>query len=277
VTVTNNGAGLRGRAIRHARCVLKREGLERVPVADGSAAAPHTVPSLIRTTVDKVLGDVFRGCPASEAPARVRASSLIRRALRRHPRAEIIATGPLSNVAAALPAKGKRLTVMAGAVRVPGNLCCEALTGHDNTQEFNAWIDPAALRATLRAYRRAATLVPLDATADVPITREFIDRLGRDRTTMSARLVHAIVSHPALRPLIDLGVLYWWDPLAAAEAVHHDLTSFDRARVDVRLAGPQVGRTFPSASGRSLKFATSAATRAFERRFIRTLNGSGVD
>lgn len=273
VTVTNDGAGLPGHALRNARCILRREGLRSVPVADGSAAAPRAFPALLRATVETVLSDALHGCTAGKAPARTSASRLIRRTLHQHPRAEIIATGPLSNVAASLPAKGRRLIAMAGAVRVPGNLCCDALTGYDDSQEFNAWTDPASLRSTLRAYGRAVSLVPLDATADVPITQTFIDRLGARGRTRSARLVHDIVGHPALQPLVGLGALYWWDPLAAAEAVHHDLTTFDRARVDVVLDGPQAGRTRPSATGRSLRFATSASRQGFERRFIRTLNG----
>jgi len=43
VTVTNSGAGLPGKALRHVRCVLKACGLKDIPVAD--ATPPHPMPS----------------------------------------------------------------------------------------------------------------------------------------------------------------------------------------------------------------------------------------
>jgi purine nucleosidase len=49
------------------------------------------------------------------------------------------------------------------------------LPGFDNSQEFNMWLDPLSARAVLRLARPGSVhLVPLDATASLPITRTFI-------------------------------------------------------------------------------------------------------
>ena len=44
VTVTNNGAGVPGNAIRHARCILAECGLSHIPVADGSDTGVSPTP-----------------------------------------------------------------------------------------------------------------------------------------------------------------------------------------------------------------------------------------
>jgi purine nucleosidase len=269
VTVTNNGNGLPGRAIRHARCLLERLGLNDVPVADGSDTAPNAFPAELRQTFDRVFEDVLAGCTASEAPSRVRASELIRQIVARHPAAHVIATGPLSNVVAAR-LEPRRVTSMGGAVRVGGNLCCGTPPEFDGSQEFNFWIDPPASRAALRSLAR---LVPLDATNDVPITPQFVQRLGAEGRTAAADIVFGLVSHPEVAPLVEAGIMSWWDPLTAMSTIHRGIVTFETGRLDVITTGAQAGRTVLSPTGRTVVFATAADAVDFEERFLTTLNG----
>jgi purine nucleosidase len=118
---------------------------------------------------------------ASEAPSDPPAPQLIRQVLAEDRAARVIVTGPLSNVAAALPAAVRRVTSMGGAVRVPGNLCCGTPPEFNESQEFNDWIDPPAARAVLGARASSVALVPLDATQDVPVTHGFLDTLNNRR------------------------------------------------------------------------------------------------
>jgi purine nucleosidase len=275
VTVVNNGGGLPGRAIRNARCLVERLGLRGVPVADGSDTAPNAFPDEILRTVDRVVTSVTPGCTATETPSRVRAPQLIRRVLKQEPTAQIIVTGSLSNVAAALPEAAGRITSMGGAIGVPGNLCCGTPPRFDGTQEFNYWIDPAASRTVIRHNPRPVRLVPLNATNSVPITAQFIDRLRADHRTPAADIVFEAFTHPDIQPLIADGLLFWWDPLAAMSAVHPGLVQFTRGRVDVVPDGPASGRTFLSASGRLISYGVAADGAAFEERFLNTLNGRG--
>ncbi|MGR6916768.1 nucleoside hydrolase [[Actinomadura] parvosata] len=273
VTVTNSGAGLPGRAIRHARCLAERLGLRGVRIADGSGTGPHSFPADLRQLFDRVLTAATPGCAGDESPSAVRAPELIRKLLRDDPATQIIATGPLTNPAAALPYSAARLTTMGGAVHVPGNLCCGTPPEFDGTQEFNYWLDPAAARAALTGSRGAVRMVSLDAANEVPITDTFLDRLAADHGTPAAATVLEIVTHPEVRPLIAQNLLYWWDPLAAMSAVRPGYVEFTYGRVDVVLSGPSAGRTFLSPAGGRLRYGTAADRAAFEQRFLDTLNG----
>ncbi|MGI5284008.1 nucleoside hydrolase [Nonomuraea polychroma] len=213
------------------------------------------------------------GCVGDETPSRLRAPQLIRKVLREEPSAQIIATGPLSNPAAALPYSASRLTSMGGAVKVGGNLCCGTPPEFDGTQEFNYWLDPAAARAVLTQSRGTVRMVPLDAANEVPITSAFLDRLRADHTTPAADTVLQIVTHPEVQPLIADNLLYWWDPLAAMSAVRPGHVQFTSGGIDVVVDGPSAGRTFLSPFGRLLWYGTTADTAAFEQRFLDTLNG----
>jgi purine nucleosidase len=273
ITVTNNGAGLPGRAIRHARCLAERLGLRDVRIADGSSTAPNSFPAELRQLFDRVLTAATPGCSGDETPSRLPAPELIRKVLRDDPSAQIIATGPLSNPAAALPYSASQLTSMGGAVNVAGNLCCGTSPEFDGTQEFNYWLDPAAARAVLTQSRGTVRMVPLDAANEVLITSAFLNRLGADHHTPAAETVLEIVAHPEVQPLIADGLLFWWDPLAAMSAIHPGHVEFTSGRVDVVLDGPSAGRTFLSPSGGPIWYGTAADSAAFEQRFLDTLNG----
>jgi purine nucleosidase len=278
VTVVNNGGGLPGRAIRHARCLVEALGLEDVQIADGSDAAPNAFPAELRQSVDRVVASVLPGCAASEAPSRLRAPDLIDRVLAGEPDARLIVTGPLSNVAAAAPAASRRVTAMGGAVRVPGNLCCGTPPDFDGSQEFNFWIDPAAGQAVLAKGAGRVRLVPLDATNDVPITPAFVDRLRADHRTPAADIVLGIASHPEIAPFIATGEVFWWDPVAAMSVIQRGVVDFETGRLGVVPDGPSAGRTVLfrtglSRTGRPARFGTAAATAVFEQRFIGALNG----
>jgi purine nucleosidase len=272
VTVADDGAGLPGKTAQHARCILDRLGLPDVPVAEGSPSAPNAFPADLRQTIDQVLDTALPGCQPDQQQ-RPTASQLMRQVLAQHQGAQLIVTGPLSNVAAAKPGADVTVTSMGGAVRVPGNLCCGTPAGFDGSQEFNYWVDPAASRAVLHDGRAPVRLVPLDAANGVPITAAFLDRLRADKTTPAAGLVLSLVDQPALAPLIAAGVLFWWDPLAAMTAVRPGVVGFESARLDVVTSGPSAGRTVASTSGLKNTFGSTADRAGFEAGFLDALNG----
>ncbi|MEV6304097.1 nucleoside hydrolase [Actinoplanes sp. NPDC051861] len=283
VTVADNGFGVPQRTLRHARSVLEQCGLPRVPVASGGLGegvhpAPAELVATIETVLSGALGDGGRPPYISD----VSATELIARTVRRSRQpVMVIATGPLTNIAAALESRAtarriSHVQVMGGALRVPGNLYGSALPGFDNSQEFNFWMDPVAARDVLRAARPGTVrLVPLDATAAVPITQGFVARLGADQSAPGARLTYRIVTQPDLAALIDLGIMYWWDAVAAVSAVHDRgaVASFRPERVDVVQDGVRSGRTVLDPAGRCVEAAYAADTAAFEQRFLDTLNG----
>ncbi|XVU23460.1 nucleoside hydrolase [Actinoplanes sp. CA-054009] len=274
VTVANNGFGVPARTLRHARSVLEQCGLPGVPVAAGAdGQGVHPAPAELVATIETVLSGALGDGALPPYTSELTATELISRTLERSARrVTILATGPLTNVAAVEGAA--RIVVMGGALRVPGNLYGSALPGFDNSQEFNFWMDPVSARAVVRSARPAGVrLVPLDATAAVPITQDFVARLGADQQAPGARLVHAIASQPDMKALIDLGIMYWWDALAAVSMVHEGIASYEPVRVEVIQSGVQSGRTVVGPGGHRVSAASGADTAAFERRFLDSLNG----
>jgi pyrimidine-specific ribonucleoside hydrolase len=120
----------------------------------------------------------------------------------------IVALGPLTNLAEALLAQpalaGRiaRIVIMGGAWRVPGNI--QALSPKiDNPHaEWNIFCDPYAADVVLRCGA-PITLVPLDATDQVPLTDDLVQRLAAGPTTPAGQFVlrgHPAHSPPAARP-----------------------------------------------------------------------------
>jgi purine nucleosidase len=281
VTVANDGFGRPDRTLRHARSVLDQCGLPGVPIAEGgTGAGVHPAPAELVTTIENVLTGALGDGALPPYQAALPAAELITRAVLRSGRpVTILATGPLTNLAEAFRSRRVaervgQVRFMGGALEVGGNLYGSALPGFDNTQEFNMWLDPVSAQAVLRRARPGGlSMVPLDATASVPITRAFIGRLAADQTTAGARLAYRIVSQPDLLALVDLGIMYWWDAVAAVSAVHDGIATFRGVRVEVVQQGVSSGRTVVTPAGRPVRAAFSADAAAFERTFLDSLNG----
>ncbi len=282
VTVANDGFGAPARTLRHARSVLEQCGLPRVPVAAGATGeGVHPAPAELVATIETVLSGALGDGSLPPYEASMTATELIARTVARSKRpVTVVATGPLTNLADALRSRRVaagigRIQVMGGALEVPGNLYGSALPGYDNSQEFNMWMDPVSADAVLRTARPGTIrMVPLDATAAVPITQDFVARLAGDQHAPGARLAYRIASQPDLAALIDLGIMYWWDALAAVSLVHDDITTFRPARIDIVVPeGEQSGRTVPAPDGHRVEAASGADAAVFEQQFLDSLNG----
>lgn len=146
----------------------------------------------------------------------------------------LVATGPLTNLAAALAAEPRlaeripRLVIMGGAV-AGGNVTASA--------EFNFWVDPEAAEAVLSAGIRDVTVVPLDATQSAPITLgdcDTFDAIG----TPAALAASSFVRHRIRTELPDADSTPVHDALCIAYLVDPDvITSSTRRPVHVETAG----------------------------------------
>ena len=103
VTVVNNGIGTAGRSLTHARTILEKCGLPRVPVADGSPTGVNLAPPEARETFERVLTGALDDADRPNQPSSVTAAQLIAKSVlsSREP-VTVLATGPLTNVATAL-------------------------------------------------------------------------------------------------------------------------------------------------------------------------------
>lgn len=283
VTVVNNGVGTPGRSLTHARTILAGCGLADVPVADGSPDWVNEPPPEARELFEQVLSGALGDADTPDVPGPTSAAALIARTVQasRTP-VTVLATGPLSNVSAALDRMGPRtlrdrlgrVVVMGGAFDVGGNLFGSTTGGFDNTQEVNMWIDPAAADHVLATVPRArVSVVGLDATNHAPITPSFVDHLGARATSYEARTVHAIVTQPGMPELIGQGVMFWWDALAAVSLVTGQGVDYRVRPVDVVPAGPSSGRTVSVAGGTPQRVGTTADGALFEELFLDGLEG----
>ena len=131
----------------------------------------------------------------------------------------VIALGPLTNIARAIQLAPTtmqqlgRLVIMGGAISVPGNVSTVA--------EFNIFVDPHAADVVFRAGL-PITLVPLDVTRQVRLTRDFLQHAGQGSATRLMSVVHDLTQ----QPLCSQGEgMAMHDPLAVAVAIDPSLVT----------------------------------------------------
>jgi purine nucleosidase len=146
----------------------------------------------------------------------------------------LIATAPLTNIALAIEKdirtmrKLRALIVMGGAVRVPGNV--------GPVSEFNFAADPEAAAIVLQAGL-PLTLVPLDVTERVVLTREFLSGVppaGTLRAAVEAMVAGTMAFHRAQG---DREGILLHDPLAVGVALDASLVRREPMAVAVETRG----------------------------------------
>jgi purine nucleosidase len=236
-------------AVGATRKILDLMGRSDVTVAQSTVRGVHPFPRDYRR--DSVSIDHFPNLnerDTAEAPLAAETGqqfmiNALRQASRR---VTLLVTGPLSNVAAALEAapeveaKIGRLLWMGGALNVKGNV---RDSEHDGSAEWNVyWDAPAAHRVW--ASRVPIVLCPLDITNTVPLTSEFIRRLGKQRRYPVSDLAghcYALVSHQPY---------YFWDVLTTAYMGIPEIFTVREVETEVVPTGVSQGRTRASPGGR---------------------------
>lgn len=278
ITVTGAGEAHCAPGTRHALDLAALAGRPEIPVScgrDTPLAGRHTFPTEWRTPVDQLLGLSLPENPSSAATAS--AVDLLSRVIQASPRpVHLLVLGPLTNVGQALtedPALIDNLamiTIMGGAVRVPGNVGPSSQIEND-VAEWNIYVDP---HATDLVFKSGAplTLVPLDATNQVPLSMEFYRRLEGDRTTSVADFVFQVLA--AQEDNVRSGWYFFWDPLAAAVIPDEELVSFQELALEViNSEGPESGWTRESETGSRMRVAVTADRERFESLFLDAING----
>ena len=221
------------KATRNTRAVLALGGRADIPVWPGCAAPLLRAPedaSIIHGATG--LGYAVLPEPPGD-PSPTHAIDAILAAAREHAgELVLVATGPLTNIAAALlrdpelPRRLKRFVLMGGAFREPGNVTPAA--------EFNIWHDPEAARIVFRAFgtKGAAPLVAVG----LDVTRKTL-LLEADLAALAQRCA-GLPRAPALLRFLEDSARYYFelmekrygarrfvmhDPLAIAAAIDPSL------------------------------------------------------
>lgn len=174
----------------------------------------------------------------------------------------LVCTGPLTNVTPVfeekpgLKSKVEHCYIMGGAISVAGNV---EQAEHDGTAEWNFFADPLAARKLFQTGL-PITLIPLDVTNNVPVTREFLLKLDAQAEQFKASQLAA-----RLFSLVKGFNYYFWDTLTAACVIKPSLFTFKEQRLDVVTQGKSQGKTHTSLfGGKKVRVATAVKVEEFE-------------
>lgn len=277
ITVTGTGEAHCGPGVEHALGLVALSGQKLIPLSCGRETplqGNHEFPPQWRQAVDNAYGVAI---PAGGAASTFSAADLMIKTLQDSEEPiTIVAAGPLTNIAEALqkaPEIAPRIQeiyIMGGAVDVEGNVGNSGVGIQNKYAEWNIYADPAAANIVLKSGV-PITLVPLDATEDVPVTRDFYNALDKNRNTPAANMVYDLLT--ANLGFVDSGGFQFWDSLTAALFTDPGMASFKEVQLSVvEEEGPENGRTKPDPNGATIKVATSANRDQFEQVFLTILN-----
>ena len=233
----------------------------------------HAFPDEWRARADAGLGlDIT---PKVEEGVPHDALEVIRAAVADSPSAPTIITlGPLTNLEdafAADPGLADRLAgihAMLGTVEAPGNVIVDEHTEADRL-EWNAFADPSAVAAVFDADV-PLSIVPLDATDDVPVPADLADRLETDHAAGGADLVRELLIRNPTRLEGGQGQQLW-DELAALSFTDPDLAQWTESGLTVDADG----RLTEDEAGSPARIATSADRPAVETALLEALRRDG--
>ena len=272
VTITGTGLAHCPEGGVNARAILDHVGFEDVPVACGPGdplVGSNAFPDDWREGADSLAAQL-----GLEVPATVdsRAVELLIETIKGSSEPiRLLALGPLTNVALALQQDPEIVENLADIVIMGGAVDVNGTVEPDLRAEWNVWVDPAAANRVLESGV-PITLIPLDATNDVPATVFFHEALTEQRATPEAELVFGFFDTNPHN--LEGGAYFFWDPLAAVAMVDPDvITSEARQLRAIESADGQHGATVESPQGVEVTIATGADRQRFEEAFLTTLNG----
>jgi purine nucleosidase len=164
----------------------------------------------------------------------------------------LMVTGPLTTVAAALDIapeierKIQQIVWMGGALNVPGNVEKSLEAGQDGSAEWNAYWDPIGAN---RVWQTSIPIVlcSLDITNTVPVTSEFVYKLGKQRQYPLSDFAGQCYA------LVIPQDYYFWDVLATAYLAHPEFYELREWETVIVTTGKSQGRTKVETGGRKIR------------------------
>jgi purine nucleosidase len=280
-------------AVRNTLWVLELAGRSDVEVAEGAGrplVRDHTPFRVVHGS--EGLGFVTPPAPAGGPSARSAATLIVEAARARPGEVQLVATGPLTNVAIALteepdlPNLLRGFAIMGGAFARGGNTTPAA--------EANIWMDPDAAQAVFRGFdgaeeEKLPLCVGLDVTERAILTSSDLDAIGGGAAAAShlggflrEAVPFYIDFHATTR---GLDGAYMHDPLAVAAAIDPSLVTLHTTRVEVETDGRwTLGETVADLlgirrspwlvaweNGDNARVALDVDERAFIERFVQRL------
>lgn len=280
ITVSGTGEAHCGPGVQNALGLVAASGKEDIPVTCGREtplAGSHEFPAEWRQAADDAYGVTI---PTGGVASNLSAPDLIIDTIQNsNEPISIVAVGPLTNIAEAIQKEPgiteniKEVYVMGGSVEVEGNVGNSGVGIQNKYAEWNIYIDPTAANIVFSSGA-PIILVPLDATRDVPVTRNFYRALEKNQSTPSAHLVYEVLT--ANLDFVDNGGFQFWDSLTAAIFTDQSIAKFKEVELTVvEEEGPESGRTARTSGGPKIKVAMSADRKVFEGIVLTIWNWNG--
>ncbi len=242
-------------AISATRKILDLKGRSDIPVAESTVRGINPFPTIYRR--DSFVVDhlpILNEREQIQTPllAETGQEFMVRSLLSSDQPVTLLVTGPLTTVAAALDlapeieAKIQEIVWMGGALNVPGNVEKSLEPGQDGSAEWNAYWDP------IGAHRVWQTSIPivlcsLDITNTVPVTSEFVYKLGKQRRYPASDFAGQCYA------LVIPQDYYCWDVLATAYLAHPEFYQLRESETVIVTSGKSQGRTKVETGGRKIR------------------------
>ena len=174
----------------------------------------------------------------------------------------LLVTGPMTTVATALDiapeieSKIQEIVWMGGALNVPGNVEKSIEAGQDGSAEWNVYWDA---KSAERVWQTNIPIVmcPLDLTNNVPVTSQFVQRIGKQRRYPLSDLAGQCYA------LVIPQDYYFWDVLATAYLAHPEFYQLREWETVIITSGKSQGRTKIQPGGRKIKAMHKVDTERF--------------
>lgn len=157
----------------------------------------------------------------------------------------VLLTGPCTNLVHALDlapelvSKIAHVVWMGGAVDVGGNV---RTYNHDGSAEWNVFWDPLAAQRLL-TYHLPLTLIPLDVTNEVPVSRAFLQALARHAAHPCANLAGQFWATTVDTIPAYEYTYFMWDVLATSYLAIPEAFHLEKLELAITPTGPSAGRT----------------------------------
>jgi inosine-uridine nucleoside N-ribohydrolase len=277
ITVVATGEAHAGPGVRTIQGLLALTTTRGVPVAAGRSTplrGQQAFPRLMRLAMDvRLLLKLPRPLePAADVDAVAVLTQAITNSLQP---ATIVALGPLTNLAEALlvtpslAEKIGRIVIMGGALRAAGNIREVNPRIENSFAEWNIFCDPYAADVVFQSGA-SITLVPLDATNQVPLSDAFVEQLAAGPATPASHFVLRAIRR--IQPMLRGQEFYLWDPLAAVIAVQDSIAVSEQIRLRViQEPGPELGRVVEDPKGGLVNVCLTIDRAAFEREYLQRI------
>lgn len=281
ITIVGNGEAHCKPALHNLRGLMQLMKHTDIPLACDSEtplSGQHHFPAVLTNDQEQLSGANALLPIVHDTPSSISGVDLLIKTLAhsREP-VEILALGPLTNIAKALQRAPqiqshiKMIYISGGAVHTTGNIQNIDALSANKTAEWNMYIDPVAADSVFK-HNLPITLIPLDVTHQIPLHVSFVTRLANTKQSRAAEFVYALLK--ANMKWIRADKFYFWDPLAAAIASDNSLATFENLPLHIAVGEDSVAGTtmVNKINGRPVSVAIAADKIRFKHLLLAQLN-----